>query len=182
MIDHRVRLAKQITKFNSDSPIPDDLFDTLLSPVDQEDGGAMEDDDFDDEKELDEEEERDEEDEEDGEETIQLSWEGAKKLNILLPSCYVPNALKGNGFNHLIKQEQELRQGQMNDALHSLRQSLGDKAWLLQKKLRNVKSYKAKVRFDSLSWTKAVMSRDGLLPTILVGMPYAGWVWEMGGR
>ena len=63
LIDHRVRLAKQITKFNSDSPIPDDLFDTLLSPVDQED--AMEDAGFDDE-----EEERDEGDKEDGEERL----------------------------------------------------------------------------------------------------------------
>ena len=139
LIDHRVRLAKQITKFNSDSPIPD-LSNTLLSPVDRED--AMEDAGFDDE-----EEERDEGDEEDGEErkeTTQLNWEGAEKLDILLPSCYLPDALKANRFNHLIKQEQELREGQMNDALHSLRQSLGDKAWLLWKKLRNVKSYKAK--------------------------------------
>ena len=51
LIDH---LAKQITKFNSNSPIPDDLFNTLLSPVDWEDGSAMEDAGFDDEKELDE--------------------------------------------------------------------------------------------------------------------------------
>ena len=68
-----------------------------------------------------------------------MNWEGAEKLDILLPSCYLPDALKANGFNHLIKQEQELREGQMNDVLHSLRQSLGDKAWLLWKKLRNVK-------------------------------------------
>ena len=123
LIDHRVCLAKQITKFNSDSPIPDDLFNTLLNPLDWEAGGAMEDAGFDD----------DEEDEE-REEITQLNWEGAERLDILLPSCYLPDALKANGFDHLIKQEQELQEGQMNDALHSLRQSLGDKAWLLWKK------------------------------------------------
>ncbi len=77
-------------------------------------------------------------------EVLTVDWENVDTFKILLPSRYSPTALKENHSEHLIQQEKELCEGQMNDALSALCQSLGDKAWLLRKKLRGVKSTKTR--------------------------------------
>lgn len=73
-----------------------------------------------------------------------LSWEAVEGVKVWLPSQFDPQALKDAGLAELLLEEKQLREGQMNDALHALRHSLGDKAWLLRKKLRAVKGTKAK--------------------------------------
>jgi hypothetical protein len=93
---------------------------------------------------VDELDEEDETEEEDEEPIVQVQVTNPEKVPVLLPSKFDPEMMKQNGYEALLLQEKELREGQMTDALHSLRQSLGDKAWLLRNKLRNVKGTKAR--------------------------------------
>lgn len=81
---------------------------------------------------------------EEHEEVWSVDWQNVDTIKILFPSQYDPTAVKNHEFGQLLLQEKKLREGQMSDALCALCQSLGDKVWLLRKKLRGIKLTKAK--------------------------------------
>ena len=136
LITRRVKLAKQIATFNAQSPIPEEILSHILNSLDEDDEDVEEENaNFGKEESEDEEEDSDED-------MVQLEWDDAENLPILVPSRFDVSAFRGKDLESLLTQEKELREAQMNDSLHSLRQSLGDKAWVLRNRLRNVKGYK----------------------------------------
>ena len=138
LIDRRVRLEKQIAQFDTESPVADKSIPLLKrlgagAAETLQDDAPMSDDG------------QDELQSDDEDDYIDLDWEAAKKTIVPLPSCFDASAMRDRGLEHLLLLEKELREAQMNDALHLLRHSLGDKAWLLRRKLRGVKGYKEKL-------------------------------------
>ena len=71
-----------------------------------------------------------------------FAWEAAETMPLQLPSRLDVTVLKAHGLEDLLLQEKELREGHMNDALRALRNSLGDKAFLLRNRLRKTKGVK----------------------------------------
>jgi hypothetical protein len=137
LIDRRARFRKQFAKFEADSPI--DF--SLLTEIENDSSEDEQEEDYHQSSSEDEDFETDEEVVDD---EIQLDLEAAEKMKILLPSRFDPQGLKNAGFEELLLTEKELREGQMNDSIRLVRHSLGDKAWLLRKRLRNAKGTKAK--------------------------------------
>ena len=127
MIECRVQLASQISKFETQSPIEPAILAEMRipPPSDKDDDDADEFSDY--------EAEDDEDTDSDWQEVEHddFAWEAAETMPLQLPSRLDVMVLKAHGLEDLLLQEKELREGHMNDALRALRNSLGDKAFLL---------------------------------------------------
>ena len=103
LIDSRVKLAKQITQFDVESPIDDE--DIPLHP--ETDQAAEE------EESTTSSVDEDESDSEDEAEHVDLDWEAAEKTMVPLPSRFEAVLMCEKGFEHLLMLEKELREAQM---------------------------------------------------------------------
>ena len=83
-----------------------------------------------------------------------------EKRPISLPSTLGLSFLKSAGKLHLAEKERQLRIGQMNDALLSLRIAIGYKSYLYYAKVRNASSMRARLRsFDDVKITAHTVTK-----------------------
>ena len=64
----------------------------------------------------------------------------AEQISIIMPSALTFAERKRLNIDHLVLQETQLREGQANDVLEALRNTLGQKSFIFRSQVRNARS------------------------------------------
>lgn len=72
-------------------------------------------------------------------------WAEVEYISLHLPSHFGSNWCNANGAEDLAKAELRLREGQLNDSLRDIRDTLGRKSYVFRKEVRSARSQKLKI-------------------------------------